>query len=171
MPVATEDKDYTMFDSDSLLSNGGFTPFFHGGLEFKTMTHFLEYHKAMKFKNPNLAKTILQTPTPAQSQKLYEDLTYTQLSEWYTQVDKLALQGLRCKFNQNPTLLASLRKTNGSSLVMCGPDDGFWGVGLNRQDASRVGQKRWPGQNKIGKLLDTLRADYLSRESDVEARI
>lgn len=170
MPVGTADSSEMFFDKTSLFSNHAFTPFFYNGLEFKTMTHFLEYQKAMKLHRSQLATSILQATTAEQCATINDDMTYSDLNQWYTEVEDVAMKGLFCKFKQNPTLLSSLLKSNGSKLVYTSSNDGFWGIALGRQEAARIAQQLWPGRNMLGDILMKIRATFTADDQQTTHR-
>lgn len=170
MPTATNDTAETFFEKTSQLSNDAFTPFFYNGLEFKTMTHFLEYQKAMKFNRFRFAAPILNATSPEQCLKVNNDITYADMNHWFSEVEDVAAKGLRSKFRQNPALLTTLLKTNESKLIYSSRDDGFWGTGLNRQEASLVADHLWPGQNKLGHLLMKLRESFSNESQPANRR-
>ena len=111
--------DTVLFEPTSRFSNDSFTPIFYNGVEFKTMTHFLEFHKAIKFKRPSQCKDVLTAATADKSETFAANMLYADLNQWYTEAEELAIKGLRCKFKQHPALMASLLKTGSSDLVSC----------------------------------------------------
>jgi ribA/ribD-fused uncharacterized protein len=154
-----EDNDLHLFDDKSRFSNTAFTPFFSDGLEFKSITHFLEYHKTMLFKKQHMGKAALNSATPQQARTANADMTYDELKEWYTELEDTILKGLRAKFLQNPNLMDNLTRTKDSELVYCCDTDGYWGTGMNKLDSSKVQPRRWPGANKLGTMLMKIRTE------------
>lgn len=154
-----DEKEFVFLDSASKLGNHQFIPFYVNGIEFKTMTHYLEYNKAIMFNEITCVRGILNARTAADSMKCTRRLTHDQLDQWYTEVDKLIRVGLRHKVKQNPELISALLKTDQNRIVLCDERDGYWGCGLSKQDASKLAESLWPGKNKLGEELSRLRAE------------
>jgi ribA/ribD-fused uncharacterized protein len=154
----TEESNVILFDKTSRFSNDSFTPFFSDGLEFKSITHFMEYHKARLFKRSGVMRQIVSSKTVQQCETHLNDLVYNELAQWYNEAEGIVLKGLLCKFKQHPSLASALMKTKGSELVLCSSEEAYWGNGLDRADARKVSKRRWPGQNKLGALLMHVRS-------------
>lgn len=153
-----EEKTVIHFDNSSPFSNNAFTPFFYNGFEFKTMKHFLEFQKTVKFHQSQFSKAVLTSATPEQGEKFNDGLTYGDRHQWYSENEYLAYRGLMAKFKQNPELMHHLLKTKQAELAYAVSDEGYWGLGLSRAEASRLERSRWPGKNKLGNLLQKVRA-------------
>jgi len=164
--TATEETNVILFDKSSRFSNDSFTPFFSDGLEFKSITHFMEYHKARMFKRAGVMRQIMDSKTVQQSEALVNDLVYNELAQWYNEAEGVVLKGLLCKFKQHPALANALAKTKGSELVLCSSEEGYWGNGLDRSEARKISKRRWPGHNKLGSLLMQIRAMMTPNDDD-----
>jgi ribA/ribD-fused uncharacterized protein len=158
MPHSTDEK-IIFLDSTSKLANHQFLPFYANGIEFKTMTHYLEYHKALMFNEKAFVRGILNARTAADCVKSFKALTHDQLEQWYTEVDKIVRAGLRHKVRQNPELVNTLLKTDPHRIVLCDDNDGYWSCGLTKEDAAKLPENLWPGKNKLGEELHRLRAE------------
>ncbi len=78
---------------------------------------------------------------------------------WNKRREKIVLFGAREKFNQNPDLKEILLSTGNNLMVEAAPRDSIWGIGLSEYDAKRTPPEQWPGQNLLGKVLDTLKSE------------
>ena len=86
-----EEANVYIFEEKSAFSNTSFTPFFHNGVEFKSMTHYLEYQKALMFGQKRLLKAVIHADTVSQAKQLTADMTHNQLRQWYGQLDDVAV--------------------------------------------------------------------------------
>ena len=66
------------------------------------------------------------------------------------------LKGCTAKFEQNANFQEFLLKTDNRTIVEARLDDKFWGAGL-RHDSNQIGSNKWPGKNKLGKILMSIR--------------
>lgn len=153
MVLITSEKQYTLFDNNSQLSNDYLAPFYFNGIEFKSMTHFLEFSKALYFHDYGKLCRILSCRSAADCKKLVKSLTHNEFDQWYKSIDNKAYSGLMCKFTQNPDILKALNRTDSSLLVFCDPNDGYWGCGLKKPEVSLTPPTQWPGHNKLGREL------------------
>ncbi len=76
---------------------------------------------------------------------------------WRKHREAIVLVGSRAKYQQNPTLLAALLATSGTTLVEASPFDRVWGIGLGVNNPKALDRKNWRGQNLLGQILTTLR--------------
>ena len=65
-----------------------------------------------------------------------------------------------CKFAQNPSKLAALMAMGGTALVEAAPNDCLWGIGLDEVNARRTPPERWPGSNRLGRVLTSIREQF-----------
>jgi ribA/ribD-fused uncharacterized protein len=115
------------------------------GKAYPTVEH---YFQAMKFPDhPEYQETIRVSKTPAQAKRLGKTTEFTARSDWSTEKDAIMLKALREKFSdRHPKLKQMLLETNEALIQDISPLDNYWGVG-----------KKGTGQNKLGKLLMTVR--------------
>jgi DNA-directed RNA polymerase II subunit RPB2 len=115
------------------------------GKAYPTVEH---YFQAMKFPDhPEYQETIRVSKTPAQAKRLGKTTEFTGRSDWSTEKDAIMLKALREKFSdRHPKLKQMLLETNEALIQDISPLDNYWGVG-----------KKGTGQNKLGKLLMTVR--------------
>lgn len=79
---------------------------------------------------------------------------------WNKRREKIVLFGAREKFNQNPDLKETLMNTGDTHMIEAAPRDSIWGIGLSEYDAKRTPPEQWPGLNLLGKVLNTLKAEF-----------
>lgn len=162
--MSTDDKNCVLFDTASQLSNHHLTPFFFNGLHFKTMIHFLEYHKAKMFGEFEIISLVLSAKSSAECTMYMRELNYDELVKWYNEIGDIFYEGLKCKFSQNPYLSSMLVRSNDVDLVYCDGQDGHFGIGITRHEATRIKSNKWPGKNRLGKDLVRLRHQIESQK-------
>ena len=112
-----------------------------------------QYYQAQKFiKYPGLYKAIrdLHSDKSGSAVKKAFDLARANKKfidpSWNTKSLNVMRKALNAKFNQNPNLLSTLRKTGNAVLVEDSPVDEFFGAG-----------KYGTGENYLGRLLMEIR--------------
>lgn len=67
----------------------------------------------------------------------------------------------REKYNQNPAYKAELLKCSGTKMVEASPYDKIWGIGLSKEQALKMPEDQWPGENLLGHVLTDLCDRYI----------
>ena len=78
--------------------------------------------------------------------------------EWDNRKFDVMYECLKKKFDQNPDLKALLLKTGDLELIEATPDR-LWGCGATLS-SNAIRKRNWPGQNKHGHILMTIREEY-----------
>jgi hypothetical protein len=60
---------------------------------------------------------------------------------------------------QHPEILKKLLSTGDRPLAEADPRSKYWGIGTSSDTSKAKDPARWPGQNRLGKLLEELRAE------------
>jgi len=79
---------------------------------------------------------------------------------WAKRREKIVLFGAREKFNQNPDLKQIFMNTGDTLFAESSPYDRVWGIFLDEAKARKTPPSQWPGLNLLGKVLDTLKAEF-----------
>jgi predicted NAD-dependent protein-ADP-ribosyltransferase YbiA (DUF1768 family) len=58
---------------------------------------------------------------------------------------------------QHPDILKKLRDTGTRPIAEADPRGKYWGIGTSAETSKAKDPSRWPGQNKMGKILMELR--------------
>lgn len=117
--------------------------YFTGG---KNLYKMIEADKA---GNPKLVKTLGREVKPF-DKEIWDSLS-----------TEIVYDGNYHKFKQNPLLLEELLETSGKLIVEASPFDVIWGIGMDEREASKIDPKDWPGENRLGLILTTLRENLL----------
>ena len=65
---------------------------------------------------------------------------------------------LRAKFTQNLEVRKKLLDTGDKLIANADSRDKYWGIGTSANTSMATDPKKWKGENKLGKMLEELRA-------------
>ena len=120
-------------------------------LEGKIWPSVEHYFQAQKFPTDlALQERIRQAATPQTAKRLGRTKSEHFRTDWNERREYFMEKALEAKFAQNPTLQEILKSTHPLNLIERNPYDSYWGSG-----------KQGKGQNRMGALLEKLRADFL----------
>ena len=130
------------------LSNFYPAPFLLEGKIWPSVEH---YFQAQKFPtDPQLQEHIRQAATPQSAKRLGRTKSEHFRTDWNERREYFMEKALEAKFAQNPVLQEVLKSTYPLHLIENNPYDSYWAKG-----------KQGKGQNRMGALLEKLRADFL----------
>ncbi|OMJ71926.1 hypothetical protein SteCoe_29740 [Stentor coeruleus] len=135
--------------SASFLCNFYESPFTFNGFVYKTVEHYFQSEKTQDAKAKH---SIINAKTPKKAKQL-GNTCKLDVENWRKINESVMLKGLELKFSQNSDLKDKLIATGSNELREYSRSDKFWGGSLKNS------------QNKLGKLLMTLREKYLEKES------
>lgn len=113
--------------------------------------------KAMHFHDIQSFKKILSCGSPGGCASILHkirDRAY--IDSWNLVRDEIMKRVLMRKFSK-PEYLVKLQSTGSSILVEASPRDIYWGSGLSVKESRLVVPTRYPGVNKLGQLLMSVR--------------
>jgi DNA-directed RNA polymerase II subunit RPB2 len=117
------------------------------------------YYQAMKFpQDPEWQEEIRLAPTALRAKKMGLDREHPLRGDWETVKERVMKRALLAKFRQNLSLLDILQKTGDRPLEDASPGDAYWGMGA-----------RGKGKNRMGALLEEVRAELKDVRIDTEA--
>jgi len=149
---------YTFFwKTESPFSNWHPAHFTLDGITFKNTEAHMMYHKALLFKDTEIANEVLKAKHPKDCKALGRKVKNFDVFLWVEHCKKIVYDGNHAKFTQNPKLLNILMDTGDTKLVETSPYDNVWGIGLNEYDAKKTPESEWPGTNWLGEILTELR--------------
>ena len=118
---------------------------------FKTSEQYMMYHKALLMGDQEVAEQILRVDNPGEAKGLGRKVRNFDQDKWNENCDRVVEEGSFLKFSQDAKLKETLLGTGEREIVETSPNDRFWGVGFNSDDAlDHVDE--W-GENKLGKAL------------------
>ncbi|MBS1796085.1 MAG: NADAR family protein [Acidobacteria bacterium] len=145
-------KFYSKHEAYNEFSN--FSP--HGiemdGLWYPTIEH---YFQAQKFHDADYREKIRRAATPKDAKTLGRSRKYPLREDWEEIKDELMHEACLKKFRTHKELKKLLLATGDEELMENAPMDNYWGGG-------RYGT----GQNKLGRILERVRALLRAEEAD-----
>lgn len=134
------------------LSNFSRHSVFIDGTIWPTTEH---YYQAQKFESKHHQETVRCAETPM----LAKSLAYTLVDSygkrnWIAMRESVMLKALRAKFSQHPNLSKQLISSGNRALIELSHNDKYWGDPGNGS-----------GQNRLGQLLEQVRAELCSQNS------
>jgi ribA/ribD-fused uncharacterized protein len=129
------------------------------GLTFQTVEHYFQWSKARQFGDAAIQAKILATPSPKSVKALGRKVTGYKEDEWVESRDRVMATALKAKFMQHPELLTKLRSTGTRPIAEADPRGKYWGIGTSADTSKAKDPERWPGKNRMGSLLESLRTE------------
>lgn len=132
-------------------------------IRFFNVIQFVMYHKAILFKNYNIATQILINRNPRLSVAFGEKVGIKEdnwdQDVWDEAKFKIATDGNYLKFSQNDRIKALLLSTNDSIIAKADPADSVWGIGIGDTHINAPFPEKWSetGLNLLGKILMEIR--------------
>ena len=158
----------TIFGHEDPLSNHHLADVRVLGQTFPSAEHAYKHTQAINAKRPDIAKEILQTKYPHTVKRLSKNIPWN--PAWDGKKEHIMERILQSKMEQNEDFRKALQESGDKVLVGAAPGDHFWGSGLSAKHTMHTKPEKWPGLNKLGKLLHNLRT-RLSEESTPTPRI
>ncbi len=152
------DGEFTFFfGRNSFLSNFCDAPFILDGNKFNRSEQFIQFSKAMLFKDTHTAKLTLAAGTPEEQKALGRKVANFKKDEWNTMALGLLQRGIVQKFDQNAEMKKVLLETGDTEIVECNAKDSLFGIGLGMSNPEKSDRSKWKGKNLMGQLLKNAR--------------
>ena len=144
------------YSRQSPLSNFYPAKFKIGSKTFLHTEQYFQYMRAEIAGNLDLANQIANESCPVKCKNLGKKAQEN--DAWKNRQEDVMLEGCTAKFQQNPKIMEFLKDTSPKKLVEARHDDRFWGAGLKVSDQKLLAPPHeWPGQNKLGTILERIR--------------
>ena len=78
------------------------------------------------------------------------------MQKWSTEGYAVCLDGIRCKFMQNPLLLQMLKAT-GNKIIVEASTDKLWGTGIDLRDNQALNPDQWHSTGWMSSILMDIR--------------
>lgn len=154
------DKTLAFYTKHSFLSNHFPSNFSIDEFMFNNMEHFLAYQKAILSEDQILIKKAKRATHPLQAKYVLNVLKDCHPDKWSQMVEEVTLEGLRAKFNQNPSLKEYLSNTHNLLLGEASTNP-RWGIGLELSDPNVLDHTKWlPDGNLLGRCLMKVREEF-----------
>ena len=135
-------------------------------IEFNCSEQYMMYHKALLFKDNEIANLILKSDSPREQKKLGRKVKNFDTNIWEENAKKIVYDGCLLKYLSNPELMKKLFDTQGTILVEASPYDKVWGIGLLETDKRAKSKNKWLGKNWLGEVLTKLRNDLIKNNNN-----
>jgi ribA/ribD-fused uncharacterized protein len=134
-------------------------PFQVEGQTFPTVEHYFQWSKARLFGDAAAQGKIMKTSSPKSVKSIGKKVIGFKEEEWNETKDRVMTAALKAKFMQHPELLKKLRETGTRRIAEADPRSKYWGIGTSADTSKAKDPERWPGKNKLGQILEALRAE------------
>ena len=137
---------------------------FHDGsfewndIRFHSSEQFIQYQKAILFKDIKTADLIMKCSTALECKQMATSVVNYNNDEWNSKAKELCKPGIKCKFQQNPSLASALLDTGDKYLVESCYDK-VWGSGKPLFEEDCLDENQWQGKNILGDILCEIRTE------------
>jgi ribA/ribD-fused uncharacterized protein len=138
-------------------SNWHPSDFVWNGLQFNCGEQYMMYRKADMFNDDVSAIKIMESKDPREQKALGRLVRGFDAKEWLSLCVPIMVDGLYCKFEQNPGLRHLLLETGNKIIAEASPVDRIWGIGLAVDDPLALDTTTWKGENLLGITLMKVR--------------
>jgi len=162
---ATEEEPILFFGADESkgeyknFSNMSAHPIEIDGQKYPTVEHYFQAMKAKTFEDEDMFEKIIKSKTPKAAKALGVKVNNFVTEVWDAKRDEIMERGIKAKFVQHPELRKQLLATEEKMIGEANPRDTYWGIGTGIESEKSKHPSKWRGQNKIGKILMTLRTE------------
>jgi hypothetical protein len=156
------------FTSASILSNHHRCMFEVDDITYTSLEQYFLATKATRFGDEDKLAKVMSLTDPMDIKRLCSRVEHFNRQTWEAEAPALIRIGLVAKFDQNPHLLSKLLTTGSLILAECSPSDLLWGIGLNIT-SDQLLNLPWPGQNKMGELLMSVREELRAAKQNKDA--
>ena len=165
----TDRNTIAFFGELNTLSNFHEAKFICDGEEFHCSEQYIQWKKAVYFKDRITEKRILNGTDALDCKEAARDIKNFNKTEWDTKAEELCYEGIKQKFEQNPHLKEALMDTGNKTLVESCLDN-VWGTGKALADPDCLTSTEWTGIGILGRILMKIRDSDLdtTMESDQE---
>ena len=152
-----QNKQYLAFHGEfSPLSNFHPSPFKIGTQKFHCTSQYIQYKKAMHFRDHLTANQIIQCADAFEVKRLGYRVSGFDMQQWKEYGYDLCIEGIRAKFHQNHNLMMILKST-GNKIIVEAMRDCLWGMGIPLRDQKVLDPEKWHNTGWMSSMLATIR--------------
>ena len=129
------------------------------GITFPTVEHYFQWSKAKMFGDADAQAKILKTASPKSVKSYGKKVKGFDEEAWSAKKDEIMRTAVRAKLVQHPDIRKKLLDTGTRPIAEADPRGKYWGIGTSADTSKAKDVTRWPGQNKLGKILMELRSE------------
>ena len=160
----SNDKVFGFFGELCPLSNFHPANFIHKGQSYHSSEQFIQHAKAQYFNDQETAQRILNAQSALACKQLGYYVKNFNQQNWVDSIENLCKDGIRAKFEQNPSLLRVLLSTGDKTIVESSKDD-VWGTGIALFRWDCLNEHLWFSKGKLGALLMEIRDTHKIRSN------
>jgi ribA/ribD-fused uncharacterized protein len=142
---------------NKMFSNMHEAPVQIDGMTFPTVEHYFQWSKAKMFGDADVQSKIMKTASPKSAKAYGKKVKNFDAEAWNEKRDSVMRTAVKAKLMQHPDILKKLRDTGTRPIAEADPRGKYWGIGTSAETSKAKDVSRWPGQNKMGKILMELR--------------
>ena len=132
-------------------------------MSHRSSEHAYQYSKAIQTEKDKIAERILEAKSAYQAKVEASFLPFN--PNWIDEKEKVMEQVLRAKSNGCPEFCEALLNSD-TVIAEAVPGDLFLSTELTKEQCLTVKRGVWPGKNKMGKLLVTLKESIIEKNND-----
>lgn len=147
----------------NVFSNYFLCQFEYKGMKWRSSEQAYMAEKAIFFGDYPAFLMILDAKTPAEAKKIGREVKNFDQEAWNLVSYGIMYDIVYAKFSQNKALQDVLLREDlmDKHFVEGSPVDGIWGVQVSWDDPRIDDESNWNGENRLGKVLDSVRVDLL----------
>lgn len=134
------------------------TEFELDGVKYKSAEHAYQGIKAKTFGDEDAFNKIQKAKSAQSAKAAGKKVKDYKEETWKEKKDEVMKSVLRAKFTQNLELRKKLLDSGEKLIANADSRDKYWGIGTSANTTMATDPKKWKGENKLGKMLEELRA-------------
>lgn len=135
------------------------------GETYKSVEHYFQAMKAKQFEDTEIYTKIVNAKTTKAAKALGKKVKNFSKEVWDSKRDEVMEHGVKAKFVQHPELRKQLLETNTKIIGEADARNTYWGIGTSISSDKSKKPSKWRGQNKLGKILMSLRTMFREQDS------
>ena len=128
------------------------------GEHHKSAEHAYQLTKAIRAGNLDAAKKVREAATAFDAKQIGHKITDPQ--DWSKEKEIVMEEIVSSKAEQIPEVKIKLENSNNRTIFAEGTYDVFWGTGLDIEATLHTDSRKWPGENRLGKIYKKLSSKY-----------
>lgn len=153
----THQEDIVCFSGkDNPLSNFFPTELKVFGQTYPSAEHAFQHIKSLRSGDLNRAEAVSKAETALDAKRVGGQVLES--DAWITSKDSVMREILESKLQHCSQFRSALKKIRKSDILVESTWDTYWGSGLNVTGTSHTLMQHWPGENKLGRILDGMAA-------------
>lgn len=149
-----------MYSEYTCFSNWSASNFTFKNNKFVCLEQSYMFHKATINNDHDKAQQIMNTDKAREIKNIGSAIRVERNSNWHNVKNKLMLELVRAKFNQNEEMKAKLIATGNRNIGESGRDMNF-AIGLPLTHSDVLDSTKWTGNNELGKALKIVRQELI----------